>query len=50
MAHYHQERFHQGIGSSLISPIVANDNATNGEIRCRSRLGGLLNFYYREAA
>ena len=50
MAHYHHERFHQGIGSSLISPVAANDNAASGEILCRSRLGGLLNFYYREAA
>ena len=50
MAHYHHERFHQGIGGSLISPIAANDNAATGEIRCRSRLGGLLNFYYREVA
>jgi len=50
MAHYHHERFHQGIGSALINPIAANDNDANGEIRSRSRLGGLLNFYYREAA
>ena len=50
MAHYNHERFHQGIGSSLIKSIAANDNDANGEVRCRSRLGGLLNFYYREAA
>ena len=50
MAHYHEERFHQGIGSKLIRPTSANDNAAAGEINCRSRLGGLLNFYYREAA
>ena len=50
MAHYHEERFHQGIGSKLIRPVSVNDNATIGEIQCRSRLGGLLNFYYREAA
>ncbi len=50
MAHYHQERFHQGFGSALIRPIAANSNATTGEIKCRSRLDGLLNFYYREAA
>jgi hypothetical protein len=49
MAHYHHERFHQGIGGSLIQLPAANDNDTNGEVRCRSRLGGLLNFYYREA-
>ena len=50
MAHYHEQRFHQGIGSKLIRPMVANENAAIGEIKCRSRLGGLLNFYYREAA
>jgi hypothetical protein len=33
-----------------IKPIASNDNAASGEIRSRSRLGGLLNFYYREAA
>ena len=50
MEHYHHERFHQGIGSSFIRPIATNDNSGNGEVRCRSRLGGLLNFYYRGAA
>tara|TARA_R110002073_G_scaffold177151_1_gene334889 strand:- start:298 stop:1443 length:1146 start_codon:yes stop_codon:yes gene_type:complete len=50
MHHYHEERFHQGIGGTLIKPTAANDNPANGEVRCRSRLGGLLNFYYREAA
>jgi hypothetical protein len=28
----------------------SNDNAITGAIQCRSRLGGLLNFYHREAA
>lgn len=50
MEHYHTERFHQGISGSLIKPTAVNDNTASGEIRCRSRLGGLLNFYYREAA
>lgn len=50
MAHYHEGRFHQGIGSRLIRPTSANENAATGEIKCRSRLGGLLNFYYRQAA
>ncbi len=27
MAHYHEERFHQGLGSKLISTAAANDNA-----------------------
>jgi hypothetical protein len=29
---------------------ASNDNAMGNDIRCRSRLGGLLNFYHREAA
>ncbi|MCA9755803.1 MAG: integrase core domain-containing protein [Candidatus Eisenbacteria bacterium] len=45
--HYHLERNHQGIGNALIdgSPTLGT-----GDIRCRERLGGLLRWYYREAA
>jgi transposase len=51
MKHYLQERFHQGLGGKLIEAAPSsNDNAATGEIKCRSRLGGLLNFYYRDAA
>jgi putative transposase len=49
--HYLAERYHQGIGGQLIqSRFARNDNARIGPIRCRSRLGGVLNFYHREAA
>lgn len=48
VAHYHEERNHQGLGSRLIKPPV-NDNAA-GTIECRERLGGLLRFYHRKAA
>jgi hypothetical protein len=50
--HYLTERFHQGIGGQLIGnqPGSTNDNGTSGRIACRSRLGGLLNYYHREAA
>jgi hypothetical protein len=50
--HYHTERFHQGIGGEPIKsqPDSANDNRSNGSIACRSRLGGLLNYYQRAAA
>ena len=48
VAHYHEERNHQGLGSRLITP-PANDNAA-GAIECRQRLGGLLRFYYSNAA
>ncbi len=47
--HYHCERNHQGLGNELIdrSSVPANDS---GKIRCRDRAGGLLKYYYREAA
>jgi putative transposase len=52
MVHYHSERFHQGLGGQLINKeaVSANDNRAGGKVVCRSRLGGMLNFYYREAA
>ena len=49
--HYMTERFHQGIGGQLIRNVgPTNDNAADGKVARRSRLGGLLNYYYREAA
>jgi transposase InsO family protein len=49
MAHYHMEqRPHQGLGGALIQP--ANDHAADGPLVRRERLGGVLNYYYREAA
>src|SRR5882757_7847846 len=48
-AHYHIERNHQSLGNKLITP--RNDNgATSGRVMRRERLGGVLNFYHREAA
>jgi hypothetical protein len=49
--HYMTERFHQGIGGQLIRKQVGptNDNGADGKVACRSRLGGRLNYYYREA-
>ena len=47
LAHYHQERNHQALENKLIEP----DNLpTDGRICRRQRLGGMLNYYYREAA
>jgi len=46
--HYHRERNHQGLQNRLI--IHENVGDRCGEIRERERLGGLLNYYYREAA
>ena len=51
MAHYHAERYHQGLEGELIRPMSgANDTPVDGPIRCHARLGGMLNHYYREAA
>jgi len=49
MGHYHGERNHQGLDNKLIdcnAPIAAHD----APIHRSRRLGGMLNFYYREAA
>ena len=48
-AHYHHERNHQGLDNQLINPIDHAADST-GAIQCRERLGGLLKYYYREAA
>jgi putative transposase len=47
--HYHRERNHQGIGNQLLIPASEPANG-NGRVRRRERLGGLLSFYYRDAA
>lgn len=49
VSHFHGERNHQGIGNRLLEPSAAR-NSTEGPIQCRERLGGILNFCYREAA
>jgi hypothetical protein len=52
MVFFVMERYDQGIGSRIIrpKPSPANDNAMSARIGRRSRLGGLLNYYFREAA
>ncbi len=49
MVHYHAERNHQGLGNRLIDPLPFPPGG-NGPVRCRDRLGGMLRFFYREAA
>ena len=47
--HYHRERNHQGLENQLLQrppPLVSPD----ADVERRERLGGLLSFYYREAA
>ena len=49
ISHYHGERNHQGLDNGLIE---ADDGvgSRHGSVRCRERLGRLLNYYHREAA
>ena len=48
VAHYHSERNHQGVGNRLLEPLTT-DISTDESVQCSERLGGMLNFYYREA-
>ena len=51
VAHYHEERNHQGRQNQLLFPRHRKRVGTEeGAIRCRERLGGLLKYYDREAA
>ena len=49
LAHYHHERNHQGLDNQLITreDVVG---CQMGHVVRRERLGGLLSYYYREAA
>jgi putative transposase len=50
-SHFHTERNHQGKENVILFPEPGDRiGETSGEIRTRERLGGLLRFYYREAA
>ena len=49
VAHYHTERNYQGIGDQLLEPL-AMVSSSDESIQCRERLGGMLNYYFREAA
>ncbi len=49
LRHYHAERNHQGVGNKLIECGEAVGSVA-GKIACRQRLGGLLRYYYRDAA
>jgi putative transposase len=47
--HYHEERNHQGLDNQIIQ--AGNEvGRTEGDVACRERLGGLLRYYYRDAA
>ncbi|MBW1770336.1 MAG: DDE-type integrase/transposase/recombinase [Deltaproteobacteria bacterium] len=47
--HYHQERNHQGLSNRLIDP-GDDEGCSAGEVACRERMGGMLRYYYRDAA
>ena len=49
VGHYHSERNNQGLENRLIR-LPTTGFAKSGAVRRRPRLGGTLNFYYREAA
>ena len=48
-AHYHFERNHQGLDNRLITPDKMIGNKA-GIVHRRQRLGGMLSYYYRDAA
>ncbi len=47
--HYHSERNHQGLANRIICP-EASHLRSSGAIQRRQRLGGMLNYYHRNAA
>ena len=49
MAHYHEERNHQGLENRLIRP-TSRPVANAALIRRHVRLGGMFSYYYRAAA
>lgn len=48
LAHYHDERPHQGLGNQLITP-QETPLDRSGKVECTERLGGLLRSYRRAA-
>ncbi len=47
--HYHRERNHQGLGNTFIEP-GEELGRSGGDVCCPERLGGMLRYYYRNAA
>lgn len=52
LAHYNAERNHQGKGNILLfpNPVTHSDQCRDPTVHSRERLGGVLRYYYREAA
>jgi len=49
VTHYHEERNHQALDNELLTKPPRIGDA-HGRVRRRERIGGLLNYGYREAA
>lgn len=49
VVHYHTERNHQSLENQIIRPEFTTFPPA-GEVHCRERLGGMLRYYYRQAA
>jgi transposase InsO family protein len=49
VSHYQTERNHQGVDNRLLEPLDTS-SSKNEPIYRRERLGGMLNYYHREAA
>ena len=49
LRHYHTERNHSGLDNKIIEP-TGEVGRVEGAVNCRERLGGLLHYYYRDAA
>ena len=49
LQYYHRERNHQGLAGKIVDP-DAEIGSPEGKLQRRERLGGMLNYYYREAA
>jgi putative transposase len=49
LGHFHRERNHQGLGNRIIEAGEEVGRAV-GEVHCRECLGGILRYYYRQAA
>lgn len=46
VAHYHDERSHQGLGNEIVGRVPVQ---REGVIKASERLGGLLKYYHRRA-
>ena len=49
LVHYHAGRNHQGLSNQLIAP-ESGMGSHSGQVKRRERLGGMLRYYYCDAA